>query len=453
MVVEPLPDWNSFANDPLHARAVRTLVPELRLLASEKLPEYMVPAAFVHLESIPLTPNGKVDRKALPAPRLADFRVSSVFVAPRDPVETKLVEICEEVLGVRGIGVTTNLFDLGAHSLGIARLLLKISRTFGQDLSLPTIFESPTIEQLAPLVGSQKSRAFATLVRVQPRGSRPPMFFVHGGAGTALYAHNLARHLGTEQPVYGLESEGLDGRRVYRDSVEAMAAHYVSEIRKIQSNGPYLLGGYCFGGIVAYEMARVLTENGERVPLVAMLNAPLNYNRPVPSRQTSSTQSVAPKRTRRRGWARVRAAWEWRSKQYKALLREKAQLLLFRSFLAAGLPVPQKWRMAYLVNMTIDAERKYHPRAYPGRLALFRGFGVYEDDPEMGWTGLARAGLEIFQVGDTPQEGRREMISEPIAGKLAEQIRACINRVQAGSANNEISQGTGATAESVVIGD
>ena len=401
---------------------VRLAAAELRAYLEDRLPDYMVPSAFVQLEEFPLTPNGKVDRKALPEPRIEDFAGALEYVPPRNEIERRLVRIWERVLDVGALGVKTNLLELGIHSLQVADGFMKMSKEFGRDLPLALLAEARTIEQLARRVCPGAAQEFPTLVRVQTKGSRLPLFCVHGGAGTTLYLHNLARHLGSDQPIYGLESEGLDGRRIRRRTVEQMAAHYIAELRTVQSRGPYLLGGYCFGGIVAFEMARQLTSQGETVALVALMNAPLRFNRHRPAPVPVVSAELIP-RKKLRGIPRLRAAAKWRGERIRRTLLLGWESLAFELCAALGLAVPQSMRTRYVLRMTEQAERTYRPQAYSGHLSLFRGRGVYDSDPELGWSDLAREGLRIYDVGDNPQEGRREMITEPVVGKLAQQLK------------------------------
>src|SRR5271169_1600191 len=252
---------------------------DLRGHAEKRLPDYMVPSAFVQIPKLPLTPNGKVDRRALPAPTARDFETDAEFIAARDATERKLVSLWEEVLGVSPISVTTSFFDLGGRSLLAARLFTKILRTFGRELPLSILFRSPTVELLAKeLRPAQCDAEYPTLVAIQPKGSKPPFFCVHGGAGGTLFLHRLSRRLGADYPFYGLEPEGLDGKKFRRLTVEEMAAHYLTEIRKVQPNGPYYLGGYCLGGIIAFEMAHLLRRQQEEAALVALFSAELWYN-------------------------------------------------------------------------------------------------------------------------------------------------------------------------------
>jgi amino acid adenylation domain-containing protein len=237
----------------------------IRSFLKDKLPNYMVPSVFVSLEKMPLTPNGKVDRRALPAP---DLRLSmkANYVPPRDTIELQLAQIWEEVLDVRPIGVRDNFFDFGGHSLLAISLMTRIQQQFGKNLSLATLFQNPTVDQLATILRSSTgSHTSAIVVTLQPGGSQQPFFCVHPGQGTVLAYVDLARCLGSEQPFYGLESLGLYEENKPYSSVEEMATHYIEAMRTIQPQGPYNLGGWSFGGLVAFEMAQQLALQGQEV--------------------------------------------------------------------------------------------------------------------------------------------------------------------------------------------
>jgi len=196
-------------------------------------------------------------------------------VAPRNPIETRLTEIWGNVLGITPISVTDNFFDLGATSITAARVFARIERELGAALPMSPLFQAPTIERLAALIGQGKGEhRYLSLVPVQPNGDKIPIFCVHGGAGTILHFQPLSKHLGESQPFYGLQMQGLYGDAPPHLHVEAMATHYLSEIRSVQPRGPYIIAGYCFGAIVAFEIAQQLDRGGERVALLVSINGP-----------------------------------------------------------------------------------------------------------------------------------------------------------------------------------
>ena len=250
-------------------RTAEVDIAQTRRLLGERLPDYMIPSAFVILQELPLTANGKVDRNALPAPQLTR---SATVLEPRNKVEMQLQTLWQQLLLRTDFGVTDNFFELGGHSLLAVRLFALVERVLGRRLPVSTLFQAPTIERLAQLLereGGQSS--WTSLVAIEPDGARPPLFLVPGIGGNVVCYAALAPLLGKDQPVYGLQSRGLDGRERPFRQLEPMAAHYVNEIRKAQPHGPYYLGGSCFGGAVAWEMAQQLRAAGEEVALLALL--------------------------------------------------------------------------------------------------------------------------------------------------------------------------------------
>ena len=246
---------------------------QLRHSLQEKLPSYMLPAAYVLLEALPLLSTGKLDRHALPAPKLSKRTEEETFVAPKLLIHQQLVQIWEELLDSRPISIRDNFFHLGGHSLLAVRLVGRIEHVCGKKIALSTIFSSPTIEQLAAVLEQQeKSGARTSIFPVQAKGSKHPFFFLHGDwTGGAFYCFALARALGPDQPFYALEPYKFNGLQSL-PPFETVAAAHIEALRTIQPEGPYRLGGFCNGGLLAYEMARQLQAAGERVVLLALIN-------------------------------------------------------------------------------------------------------------------------------------------------------------------------------------
>ncbi len=256
------------------AKQAKPVAPrQIREFLKGRLPEYMVPTGFVAMESLPLTPNGKVDKRALPAPSADSFADSGNYVAPRNEMETRVAKIWEATLGIPRIGIADDFFELGGHSLLALRLMRRLEQAFGKNLPPSALFQASTVEKLTALLrGDAGAQTWRSLVPIQPGGRKPPFFCVHGLGGHVLRFGALALQLGEDQPFYGLQAHGLDGQHPCHTRVEDMAAHYISEIRALQPKGPYYIGGYSFGGAVAFEMARQLRRDGQDVAFLALLD-------------------------------------------------------------------------------------------------------------------------------------------------------------------------------------
>jgi len=244
-------------------------ISELREALRAQLPDYMIPSYFTVLEKLPLTPNGKIDRKALPEPE--QNQLVSSDATPRNHTELQLMQIWQKVLNIQTISIHDNFFELGGHSLLAVQLMSHIQQQWQQKLPLSVLFHSPTIAQLAQHL-QQDSLTHTCLVPMQTQGTLPPLYCLPGAGGHVLYLHALARHLGTEQPVYGLETPGLHGEMAMPDSVEQHAAHLLQVIREQQPKGAYRLAGHSAGGRVALALAHLLETQGEVVEYLIILD-------------------------------------------------------------------------------------------------------------------------------------------------------------------------------------
>ncbi|MBV9789592.1 MAG: amino acid adenylation domain-containing protein, partial [Chloroflexi bacterium] len=244
----------------------------LREQVAAHLPDYMVPSAFVVLAELPTLPSGKLDRHALPAPDQASTPEQE-YRAPRTPTEAALAEIWQSLLEVERVGIDDQFFRLGGHSLLAIRLMEQIHKRFGQRLPVAILFEEPTIARLAQRLEQRPTGDWSPLVPIQPRGSQPPLFCVHGLGGSVLNYAALAQTLGPDQPLYGLQAQGLDAGHTPHTTIREMAASYAQAIRTQQPHGPYHLSGWSLGGSIVFEIAALLREQGEHVALLALLDS------------------------------------------------------------------------------------------------------------------------------------------------------------------------------------
>jgi amino acid adenylation domain-containing protein len=250
---------------------------ELRAHLRGRLPAYMVPSVVVGLSAMPLTPNGKVDRAQLPEPSQSRDGAEG-YEAPATDAERDLVEVWESLLGVRPVGVGDDFFALGGHSMLAVRMMARLRARFGVDLPLAALFERPTVRDLAALLadGGRQARAAeetrSPVVAIQPAGHRVPLWFVHPIGGEVLCYADLARELGADQPFLAFRARDLSTAAGAAESIPEMAATYVRALREARPDGPYLLGGWSFGGAVAFEMAARLSADGADVPLLALVD-------------------------------------------------------------------------------------------------------------------------------------------------------------------------------------
>ncbi|UCD41383.1 MAG: amino acid adenylation domain-containing protein, partial [Chloroflexota bacterium] len=258
--------------DPEHS-----LLTDWRSYLIDHLPDYMIPSDLIALEAFPLSPNGKLDREALPIPD--SDKSNDVYTAPTTSTEKALADIWEEILGIDQVGIHDNFFELGGDSLISIRVFARIADQFDVNLPLSVLFTETTIEQLAARILKEKddSEPLSLLVPIQPKGYKLPFFCIHGITGDVLWFRNLGQLMAPDQPFYGIQARGLDGIEPANDTIPQMATSYLEELKKVQPVGPYFLGGASLGGTVALEMAQQLQQHGEEVALLIMFDHPPNY--------------------------------------------------------------------------------------------------------------------------------------------------------------------------------
>jgi amino acid adenylation domain-containing protein len=252
--------------------------PDLVERARGALPLYMRPTGYVSLEAFPLNTNGKIDRKALPAPTDETLARRAAIDPPTNDRERKLVEIWKSLLETDNVGIRENFFDIGGTSLKTVSLMLEIEKTFGKTLPLSVLLDGPTIEGLAAQLGPV-SEPSPLIVPLREGGPKPPVFFVHDGVGEVLLYRNLALRLSPDRPIYGIRPLSRTECPILHTRLADMAACYVREIRKVQPEGPYFVGGLCTGGLIALEIARQLQSTGSTIGLLALLDTPHNRAR------------------------------------------------------------------------------------------------------------------------------------------------------------------------------
>jgi amino acid adenylation domain-containing protein len=361
---------------------------ELRAFLATRLPGYMIPATFIRLDALPLTHNGKIDRRALPKPTSLPVDSHSL-VRPRTTLEQELLQVWQELLQRDAISIHDNFFDLGGHSLLAVRMLSRLQQRFAQLLPLAALLQDPTIERLAQLLQEEDLQPSPScVVAIQSCGVHLPFFCVHPAAGSIFQYQKLSRLLGQDQPFYGIESPSLIHGSGLQSSLEALALQYLEQLRRIQSEGPYFLGGYCFGGLVALAIAHLLRAQGQEVALLALFNS-------------WAPGSHLPKLI---AWKNRAVNFLRRSRQEKIhRLRQKS-----RQWLQTLLQLPQHpsdhrelQRFRYVEEQHERLAHEYCPQPYPGRITLFRAQHqppTITPYPEVQWRHIATGGLEMHTI-------------------------------------------------------
>jgi amino acid adenylation domain-containing protein len=402
------------------------------------LPDYMVPFTYVMIEKLPLTANGKIDRKALPTPGRATIKTQSPPAAPRDMLEQQLKQLWEKILPVHPIGLTDNFFDLGGHSFVAVQLFSEIKALTGIDLPLATIFRAPTVAELAGILRKGGwSPHWSSLVPIQPGGSRYPLFLAHGAEGNVLLYAQLARYLGSDQPVYGFQSQWLNGNGRLHPSISEMASSYIRELTDLQPSGPYFLGGYCLGGIIALEMAQQLQAQGQKVALVAMVDT---YNLSLISQ--TRLRELAVIHSLQNFWFHVANLLLARDKGQR-FVREKSDVALTRlgirvralchALYGRSSPRTQNGYLDVRVKKVNEqAAMQYEPKAYCGRVVLIRPKGSFWglNDPASGWGEVIRDGLLVREIPVYP----KGLLVEPFVKMLAEELTVYLRGAHEGAA-------------------
>ncbi|BAY30101.1 amino acid adenylation domain-containing protein [Nostoc carneum NIES-2107] len=422
-----------------------------------------------------------LDHQVKSSQNLTNNQIEKTFVPAQDSVQIQLTEIWQNFLGIHPIGITDNFFDLGGHSLIAVRLFAEIEKRFGKTLPLSILLQAPTIEQLAhylrdkspekqaniekprhlvkdffgkaifkvfkggnyPQITEENQTNLETrewlpsssLVPLQPNGNKPPLFCVHGAGESVLYYRDFANYLGVDQPVYALQAIGVDGKKAPLTRVEKMAAHYIKEIQTIQPQGPYLLGGYSFGGLVVWEMARQLAAQGQKVALLALFDTSntirLQANiKPIPtqkriSRHWDNLIEIGPEY--------ILHQIEGKRSWIDYMVKRKLNKLTFKAYLNISRFLPYTYRKQVKIkDFNKQAAKEYVPKAYVGRVTVFRAEerpanngGVV--DPNMGWGELALGGLDIQHVPGN----HFSIFNEPYVQSLSEKMKVCIEQAMA----------------------
>jgi amino acid adenylation domain-containing protein len=402
-----------------------SLVEKLRNHLHGKLPAYMLPTSYMFLHAMPLTLNGKVDRRALPPPEFTRAEMAGAFISPRNGLERRMTRVWEDVLGVKPIGARDNFFSLGGHSLSAVRLMALIGQRFGKKLPLSALFSGATVEDLTGLLCRQEPQGLDDcLIPLHTGGAGRPLFCAHPTGGHIFCYADLARHLGADRPLYGIQARGVEGALDPHTEVEAMATHYINSVLTVQPEGPYFLAGWSLGGAVAFEMCRQLQAQGDEVALLALLD----------TRAPSSREGYPDELALLADFAQTLGVdWRRLSPSAEEFSRldgdQRLSLVVARAKEAELIPPEMSFddvrRLFKVYNAHAQAGLRYDPPAIAARVTLMKASETWErhsGDYTEGWSALAAGGLESHQVPGT----HFTMLREPHVALLAEQLRACL---------------------------
>jgi amino acid adenylation domain-containing protein len=406
-------------------------LPRLRRRLMEQIPDYMIPARFVGLPALPLNAHGKVDHSALPEPDASNLMPGDEPAPPRDASERLLVDIWEKLLERSGVGIRDSFFDLGGSSFLAVSLMSAIEVHFGERLPLSTLLAGATVEHLAESLRERQQRQSWSPLIVVGEGIRTPLLFVHPVGGNVLSYYEVARLLGPEQPLLMLQALGIEEGQIPFATVEELADYYLEAVRKQQPTGPYLLVGWSFGGLVAYEMARRFSQEGEQVGMLVVIDIHANSSVPDWVDQVDDAGLVE---------YIFADVVEVSAKQQRALDPGARLAYIVERLQQSDYPLESNEaaharRLLQLFRSNTIAALKYVPQPYPGRINLFRardGSRQHDEvDSTLGWGDLAGSGVELIWVPGNHQT----LVSSPNVEVLAQRLSECVDRFHRGRGN------------------
>ncbi len=405
-VYEPAPGDKRLAAYLVTEEDFMPSVSKLRDFLKKKMPEFMVPSVFIFIDALPITPNGKLDRNALPKPDQGRQVPDADFVAPCSQAENLLADIWGNVLKIDRVGVHDNFFELGGNSLLAVMAVSKVNERFNTDLPLGVIYQFPTVEKLGTIIesGNQQPSMYS-LVPLQTHGSRPPLFAIH-----TITLIDLFQHMGNDQPLYflryGMAGE-ISNRPISLPLLEDLASHYIKEMQQVQSQGPYYLMGYSFGGVIAYEMANQLLANGHQVNLVALLDTYL-----ADERRLQPLHRI------------IHNFFSRSPSQLLALVKNKINNLLTPKEYNTDF-----WPQTYTLGPDLACRDRYQPKIYNGCVTLFQAFARESmlfsfTSPEYAWEKLLGDRLEVHPISGE----HLDIFKEPHVKILVERLMASMDK-------------------------
>jgi aspartate racemase len=431
---------------------------ELRQFLQSRLPDYMIPTVFITVEAFPLSPNGKVDRERLLLLLTDENLIDSDIQAPTNAIETQLTQIWQDILGISPISITDNFFDVGGHSLQVVRLTNQILHTFNVHLPLSTLLQAPTIAQLAAII-TQRTQ-LNSLVELRAGGDLPPIFLIHDGDGETLLYRNLANLLASDHPVYGIQPQVGGKFPILQTRITDMVTTYLQQIQAVQPTGPYYLGGLCAGGVLAYEIACQLQQQGHSVAMVALFDAvhpSLDRSQWIQTQRRDRIAQIIYQKQSASLWNLLQRGAIVLKKalnliRYETISRLESALNLITfdilRFCSDRQQTPPAWLKPLAVRKVyLLAEAEYVPsQQFVGSLLLFRATQGQEDDqpyqeiynqPDLGWGPCSTQAVSIYDVPG----GHSSLLRLPHVQAIADRLNTHLtNQVSLGHVHLTVSK-------------
>jgi thioesterase domain-containing protein/acyl carrier protein len=377
--------------------SVKSWIADLRSFAERELPGHMVPSTFVALDRLPLTANGKLDRKALPAP---DLRPAATSRAPRSPHEQTLCALFAEVLGLEKVGTDDSFFELGGHSLLATRLISRIRSKLDVEVAFRTLFEAPTVEALARhIAGGASARSeLDVLLPIKATGTLHPLFCMHPAGGYSWPYSRLIGRIPSGHPIYGLQSRCLAAPAMLPQTFDDMVTDYLEQIRGVQSVGPYNLLGWSFGGLVAHAAATRLQQEGQQIGMLALLDS---Y--PILHQSTSDTGSMV---------EQVQFAGVGESP-----LRNYLEALCAEGHILSTLDQHHYRAIAESTRTHALLMRTFEPKRFNGDVLLFTSTQEHITPPIESWKPYVTGRIKVHAV-DCSHEGMMDAAAAASIGRV-----------------------------------
>ncbi|MCX8106367.1 MAG: amino acid adenylation domain-containing protein [Ignavibacterium album] len=401
-----------------------TEINAIRENAIRKLPDYMIPSLIIPVDNFPLTPNNKIDRKALAERDISAIATSSNAAKPENEIQKILLKIWEDLLGISGIGIDDNFFELGGHSILAAQMLAEFEKTTEKRIPLAAMFTAQTIRQLSETIEEGKPQInWEPLVEIK-KGSKDisPLFLIHGAEGNVLLYKDFANRLNSDRSVFGIQARGLSGKEHFHSSIKEMAKDYVEIIRSVQPKGPYNIGGYCMGGTVAFEVAQQLTSMGEIVQNVFLLETynaclldPVELDKNRLKEKIQNVKFHFDNIKNIKGKDRINFI---QSKARTAIKRTSARISKLKSTIFSHTEDNASDHIFLSLRDANDkAQADYSPEVFKGKVVLLRpkvSFST-EPDPDFGWKEFVSGEFKVYNLEVAP----RGMLTEPFVRQTA----------------------------------